>query len=363
MDKGAAGSAGRKRVQVTISFRRFFLLLLPLAKATLRPMKSNITEETCNGISGYRLFSGGYSAFICAHMGANCIQLTKDDVSLLRTPSSREEFAAQPNLYGIPLLFPPNRIKEGRYMFEGREYRFPINEPERGHHIHGFLSSTPFKPKARWYNETQAHISFVYEAAADDPYLQFGHTFKVESAFSLSEDGLGHALTITNTSENEMPVGVGFHTTFNADFLGTGKEEEYVLCLDAGQEILIDRPTFIPTGEYVQSNELLETLRQGTYRPYTQALSNHFTTKREPVHELWYRHQPSRTSIHYSTESPLDYWMLFNKGGCEGFVCAEPQTWIIDAPNSKLAPEQSGFRSLGPQQSLTLRSRLSMTAG
>ena len=98
MDKGAAGSAGRKRVQVTISFRRFFLLLLPLAKATLRPMKSNITEETCNGISGYRLLAGGYSAFICAHMGANCIQLTKDDVSLLHTPSSREQFAAQPNL-------------------------------------------------------------------------------------------------------------------------------------------------------------------------------------------------------------------------------------------------------------------------
>ncbi|NLA97536.1 MAG: hypothetical protein GX836_04935 [Spirochaetales bacterium] len=92
-------------------------------------MKSNITEETCNGISGYRLFSGGYSAFICAHMGANCIQLTKDDVSLLRTPPSREQFAAQQNLYGIPLLFPPNRTKDGRYMFKGREYRFPINEP------------------------------------------------------------------------------------------------------------------------------------------------------------------------------------------------------------------------------------------
>jgi len=323
-------------------------------------MKTTITEETCNGINGYRMLAGDYSAFICAQQGANCIQLTKGEASLLRTPPTSEEFFSQPNLYGTPLLFPPNRINAGRYTFGGRQYCFPINDKERGHHIHGFLSSTPFKPKARWYNETEAHISFVYEAIASQPYLQFGHTFSVESSFSLNEAGLKHVLTITNTSESEMPVGLGFHTTFNADFLGTGKEEEYVLCVDAEQEILIDRPIFIPCGEFTQDNALLAALRQGTYSPYSQALSNHFTTKREPMHELWYTHQRSKTSIHYSVTSPLDYWMLFNKGGREGFVCAEPQTWIIDAPNSKLSPEQSGFRALKPQECLSMETHLAM---
>lgn len=323
-------------------------------------MTSRINKEELNGISGYRLEAGLYRAFICAQKGANCIQLTKGDADLLRTPPSQEEFFAQPNLYGTPLLFPPNRINSGRFTFGGREYCLPINEQERGHHIHGFLSSTPFKPKERWCTAKEAHISFLYEATALQPYLSFGHTFSVESSFSLAETGLTHALTITNTSETAMPVGVGFHTAFNADFLHEGREEAYVLKVDADQEILIERSTFMPTGEYARDNALLTALREGSYRPYAQALSNHLTTKTDQVHEIWYTHLPSQRSIHYSTSSPLDYWMLFNKGGYEGFVCAEPQTWIIDAPNSKLPPEKSGFRALGMGESLAVSTHLAL---
>lgn len=321
---------------------------------------TTIHKEELNGISGYRLTAKDYSAFICAQKGANCIQLTKGDADLLRTPLSKEEFFAQPNLYGTPLLFPPNRINAGRFTFNNREYLFPINEQERGHHIHGFLSSTPFSPKERWCTAKEAHISFFFEATASQPYLSFGHTFSVESSFSLDKDGLRQKLTITNTSETVMPVGVGFHTAFNADFLGTKKEEEYTLKVDVDQEILIARPAFMPTGEFSNDNELISALRQGTYRPYKRTLSSHFTTKAEALHEVWYTHEPSQKSIHYVTEAPLDFWMLFNKGGSEGFVCAEPQTWIIDAPNSKLSPKKSGFRTLNPKESLSVSSRLGL---
>lgn len=54
--------------------------------------------------------------------------------------------------------------------------------------------------------------------------------------------------------------------------------------------------------------------------------------------------------------------MLFNKGGCEGFVCAEPQTWIIDAPNSMLPPDKSGFRALKPQRYLSTETHLALVA-
>lgn len=56
----------------------------------------------------------------------------------------------------------------------------------------------------------------------------------------------------------------------------------------------------------------------------------------------------------------MDYWILFNKGGGGGFVCAESQTWILDAPNTKLPLQQSGFRMLGMGKSINLRTHLAL---
>src|SRR5690606_6572710 len=64
---------------------------------------------------------------------------------LLRVPESVEAFWQRPALYGTPVLFPPNRIADGRFTYRGREYRFDINEPARGNHIHGFVHKRPWQ--------------------------------------------------------------------------------------------------------------------------------------------------------------------------------------------------------------------------
>src|SRR3954453_15703377 len=38
---------------------------------------------------------------------------------------------------GKVLLPWPNRVRDGRYVFGGEEHRLPVDEPDRGHRLHG----------------------------------------------------------------------------------------------------------------------------------------------------------------------------------------------------------------------------------
>ena len=84
-----------------------------------------------------------YTALLVPSVGANLVRLahTRLGVEVLRTPSEREhdEFLRRPHVYGVPILFPPNRIADGRFRFDGREYRFPITRPEENNYHHGIL--------------------------------------------------------------------------------------------------------------------------------------------------------------------------------------------------------------------------------
>ena len=59
--------------------------------------------------------------------GANCISLTHEThrAVILREPDYEKKLD-NPYLYGMPLLFPANRISGGRFYFKGREYCFPV---------------------------------------------------------------------------------------------------------------------------------------------------------------------------------------------------------------------------------------------
>jgi galactose mutarotase-like enzyme len=61
---------------------------------------------------------GGYRAAIDPLRGANCISLSHESgASLLREPP-KDGILDNPYLYGMPILFPVNRISGGSFEFE-----------------------------------------------------------------------------------------------------------------------------------------------------------------------------------------------------------------------------------------------------
>ena len=127
------------------------------------------------------LTAGGYEALLAPQAGCNCFDLThlETGAHLLRTPESVQALVENPNVYGTPLLFPPNRIKDGTYTFNGRTYRLPINE-NHGHHMHGFISCTRFDVEALEAGEDWAGARFVFRSTREKPYLEeFPHQFTI----------------------------------------------------------------------------------------------------------------------------------------------------------------------------------------
>jgi aldose 1-epimerase len=336
---------------------------------------AGIERGTVGDIPAIILRAGAYSAAICPAMGANCFRLEYEGASLLRTPPSFAVFHENPNVFGMPLLFPPNRIRGGKFVFQGRTYSLPVNEEARGHHIHGFLSSTLFRTLEDELAVAPGSIqsstvpiqagascraAFSFEATKDSPYSSFPHAFRVELSYSLdSNEGLSQRLKVENRGDSDMPLGLGFHTAFNCPFIPGTAPGDYRLRLAVSSEILLDPETIIPTGKSVSGNELIAALRGEGIPPQGRALSSHFRGSREASpREAVLSHVPTGRSIIYRVDPIFAFWTLWNQGGDRAFVCPEPQTWMIDAPNSALPPEESGFRFLAPGESIALTSTI-----
>jgi aldose 1-epimerase len=63
--------------------------------------------------------------------------------NVVAEPPDAESFRTRIGRYGVPIMFPwPNRIRDGRFTFGGREYQVPISG--RGPHAsHGVTRTVP----------------------------------------------------------------------------------------------------------------------------------------------------------------------------------------------------------------------------
>ncbi|MBQ4556733.1 MAG: aldose 1-epimerase [Clostridia bacterium] len=278
---------------------------------------------------------GAYEAKIQPSRGANCLAFYHhpSKISALRTydPDKTIELD-NPFLYGTPLLFPPNRIKGGKFTYEGREYSLPINEESTGCFLHGTLHETPFEV----VEVTESTILCRYTATDNSPYLTYPHAFTLTVKYDLCEKGLKQTVSITNNSDKKMPVGLAFHTTFQMPFIEGGDVKNIKMTLPVGEEYDRDMSDFSMTWETVDDKDFHQRLANGDVVPAEQFISRHFS---RPVGAaLRLTDTASGYSVVYDADDSFKYWMVYN-GGNEDFLCVEPQTWINSAPQ---APAKMG---------------------
>lgn len=277
---------------------------------------------------------GAYEAKILPSRGANCISLyhAPSRISALRTYDPDTFELDNPFLYGTPLLFPPNRIKGGKFTYEGREYTLPINEEATGCFLHGTLHETPFAVT----ETTESTVTCRYTATDDAPYLTYPHAFTLTVHYDLTNEGLRQTVSVTNDSGRTMPVGLAFHTTFQMPFIEGGKVENIRMTLPVGEEYDRDMSDFSMTWETVKDDAFHKALGDGAVTPAAQFISRHFS--RPAGAALRLTDTESGYSVVYDADNSFKYWMVYN-GGDPSFLCVEPQTWINSAPH---APAKMG---------------------
>ncbi|WP_129662935.1 hypothetical protein [Phytoactinopolyspora endophytica] len=108
-----------------------------------------------------------------------------------------------PNARGQWLVPWPNRIREGRYVFDGEEHHLPV-DPGTSTAIHGLLRWLPFTVVSR--DEASIELATVQPARPGYPW-----TLRVRTRWSLGDDGLTAWLRVENLSDDEAPFAAGAH--------------------------------------------------------------------------------------------------------------------------------------------------------
>ena len=236
-----------------------------------------IEKINFNGIPAVHFTAGGYEAVMVPSVGANVVKLkhTATGIEILRTPDAEEmeNFKERPQIYGLPLLFPPNRIADGTYTFEGRKYQYPITIPTQNNYHHGIIKSEPFTVSRTVERNDFVEIEAVYYSNLFNNaiFRDFPHEFCCRMIFRLDADGLHQTTVFENLSDKDMPVGMGFHTPIRVPFTPDGKAENYRIRLSVGKRMEMNERT-LPTEKLFDLSPAEAPLRKEGIAPCGEAM-------------------------------------------------------------------------------------------
>ena len=299
-----------------------------------------------------RLKGGDFTATVDLSRGANCIRLRNEKygASLLREPPEGGVLD-NPYLYGMPILFPQNRIEGGCFRFEGRTYAFPINEPSTGCHLHGTLHETPFA----LVEASESHIQCRFHAEKGE-YLNFPHAFEVLMEYALREDGFHHTVTVSNFSDENMPILLAFHTTFNTLFCDTSRPEDIRVFADISEEYERNlEKDFLPTGKKPPFDAGSRALAEGSFRPFEKGISRHY----RGCGKMAITDVGKGLRTVYENDEKYTFRLIYN-GGKEGYICLEPQNCLANCAGAPFSREEAGFDFLRAGESKVYKSKIFM---
>jgi aldose 1-epimerase len=124
----------------------------------------------------------------------------------------------------------PNRIRDGRYTFGGKEQRLALTEPAWSNASHGLLRWQPWQV-------VDHQPDAITIAATVHPQPGYPYAVQVETRWNLQPDGLHVDQRATNVGTETAPFGLGMHPYLNLE--GT-PEPEWLLTLPASRRLLTD---------------------------------------------------------------------------------------------------------------------------
>ncbi len=105
-----------------------------------------------------------------------------------------------------PLVPFGNRVKDNRFEFEGRRYRFGPNTAWDPHYLHGEGWQSEWTVEER--RDDRLTMSFAHRGG-HTPYV-----YRATQSFLLTGDELQLTLSVENAGEAALPFGLGWHPYF-----------------------------------------------------------------------------------------------------------------------------------------------------
>lgn len=278
----------------------------------------------------YPISGAGHVAVVC-EVGATLRVLQRDGVDLVRGFGAEE---AVTMCRGQQLLPWPNRIRDGRWTWQGRTEQLPISEVERSTAIHGLVRWMPWELVD--HREDQVTQRVVLR-----PQDGWPATLEAIITHRLDADGLTVELVVANPCADPLPFGYGAHP-----YLSVGADDvaDVELRLPAGHHLEVDPQRLLPGALAPVTAEL--DLRQGR-RLGGLELDTAFTGL-ETSGGRW---SVGLSHGDRTTELWADQgfgWLQVFTGAGDGSIAVEPMTCGPDAFNP--GPTHDGLIVLKPGQ-------------
>ena len=237
----------------------------------------------------------------------------------------------------FPLVPYSNRIRNGRFSFDGREVALPLNFGDHPHSIHGHGWQAPWAVESA--GEMQAELMFRHDAG-DWPW-----SYEARQRFALSEDELTVELDLTNLSDSLMPAGIGLHPYFPRT-PETNIEAAVSAIWRVNDEVM---PVTLETPSPGEDPNL-------GIKADAVPLDNGFVGWRGRASVIW----PERGQrLTMTATEELGKLVIFTPPG-EDFLCVEPVSHDTDAFNRAAQGEvDTGMRVLPPGETLKATVRFS----
>jgi aldose 1-epimerase len=178
-------------------------------------------------------------------IGCGCLGYRVGSLELISGAADVAALAAKPHSSGIPILFPwPGRIAHARFSWKGKEHTLPVNEPARGHAIHGLICDRPFRVSRRGPYYFTAELE-----SASDPQLTsaWPYPFRLTLDYEIG-NGLRLTASVANTGTLAMPFGLGAHPYFRAPLNPAATRAALQVQLPCSLRRILDEH-LIPTGK------------------------------------------------------------------------------------------------------------------
>ncbi len=253
------------------------------------------------------------------HRGRDVMRPATDDYWQNREPRSASSF---------PLVPFSNRIADGRAVFEGEIYEFPINMPPGPHTIHGDGWRVPWTVA-----EQKPDRITVTHAPNDTPFA-----YAARQIFSLTEEGLEASLALTNNGDKRIPAGFGHHPYFpRSEGLTLTMPKSYVWMQDERKLPVEKAP--VPDAWNFASPQRLAPLD----------LDHDFTGGPNDI-EMYWPETGMRLTL---TPDPIfAHTVVFVPRGRD-YVCVEPVTHLANAVNlAEAGRRDTGLKVLNPGETL-----------
>jgi len=240
----------------------------------------------------------------------------------------------------FPLVPYSNRIREGQFIAQEKKITLPLNNLPEKHSIHGHGWQLPWDI----IHQTDSSLTLQYHyRAAEWPY-----SYSAKQVFTLKDNALNMTLSVINTSNNQMPAGLGLHPYFsltNRTFIQCSVDKMWAIDDECMPTTLVSAP------ENIKNSKGLSIAGSDLDNVFTG-----FTGKATISWPEW------QVKANVTTSSNCKFMVVYSPEG-EDYFCLEPVTHCTDAINmANKGLNNTGIHYLNPQETMTVSMQISVEA-